>query len=276
MKTPCFIFAIDHRPILAKACQERGLPEEPIVAFKQLAVDALCRARDNRPELSPHLAILLDDTYGEPAIARARARGLSCGQPVERGGVIPFAFARDDWERAIVGPKPAFIKARFDGSPDAPPTERAAQEEKLVTIARACQAAGVPFMPEPLLTPAPRSESERPALLSRWIGELREKGVQARWWKVEGFEDPSGARAVADSLAPGEGLLILGKSAGPEQLRRWFAVTSGVDHFEGFAVGRTIFWEPFLAYLDGRSATDATLALERRFLAVVDLFRDRA
>jgi 5-dehydro-2-deoxygluconokinase len=269
MKPPCFIFAVDHRPIMANAASERGVAESRIAAFKELAVDAVAAARRARPELAAHMAILLDDTYGPPAIARARAQGIACGQPAEKGGVVPLEFARRDWESAIVGAKPAFVKVRFDGDPSDPPAQREPQEQKLVAISRACQAAGVPLVPEPLLAHGPNPA----ARLCRWIGELREKGVAARWWKIEGLPDQRSARLVADALPPEEGILILGKSAAPEQLGAWFDAASGSERFQGFAVGRTIFWQPFVRFLEGADRETVMVSLCDRFLETVDLWQ---
>lgn len=260
------VFAIDHRPILAQACEERSLPIARVSEIKRLAVDAVVAAREARPKLADHMAILLDDLYGAQAIAAARAAGVPVGQPCEKGGVVPLEFARPDWEKAIVGTRPAFVKVRFDGNPDDPPESRA-QEKRLLEISRACEAAGVPLVPEPLLKGKGNGET-----MARWIHELRALGIRARAWKLEGFDDPNDARRVAEALPASESILILGKSAPLDRVAAWFRAARGLDRFDGFAVGRTIFWEPFLAYLGGASSTDTVGALTKNFLAIVDLW----
>ena len=270
MSEPTLIFAIDHRPIMARACEERGEPDGAarIAEFKRLAVDAVLAARAARPDAAGRMAILLDDIYGPVAIAAARAAGIPVAQPGEKGGVSPLEFARPDWREAIVATRPAFLKVRIDGSPDDAPAART-QEQRLLEISRACEAAGVPLVPEPLLPEGTPEPAEKNRALDRRASAL---GIRARWWKIEGFDDPRAAQQVADSLPPSEGILILGKSAPLERVAQWFRSTRGSDRFEGFAVGRTIFWQPFLAHLAGTSHADTVSELTRAFLAVVDLW----
>jgi 5-dehydro-2-deoxygluconokinase len=267
-----FIFAVDHRPIMAEACAARGREADQISSFKRLAVEAVDAVRRQKKDAALSVAILLDDTYGGPALNRARELGIDAGQPVERGGVTPLELSRPDWKNAIVGSRPAFIKVRFEGSPEDPASERSAQEEKLVEISRVCATAHVPLLPEPLLTGKPDGAT-RAALLVRWIGELRGKGVQARWWKIEGLDAARDAMTVAEGLPAEEGLLILGKSAPLDTLRTWFGAARAHPAFQGFAVGRTIFWDPFLGHLDGVSEQTTVFELSERFGEVIDCWQ---
>jgi 5-dehydro-2-deoxygluconokinase len=270
MSTPTLIFAIDHRPIMAEACEKRGErePAARIGEFKRLAVDAVLAARVARPDVANRMAILLDDIYGGEAIAAARAAGLPVAQPGEKGAVIPLEFARPDWQQAIVATRPAFLKVRFNGSPDDAPDARAHQEGRLLELSRACEAVGVPLVPEPLLPDGTVDAAEK---MARWIAELRTLGIRARWWKLVGFETARDAQRVADGLPSSEGILILGKSAPLEKLAVWFRAARG-PRFEGFAVGRSMFWEPFLAYLGGASPAQTVNDLTRAFLDVIKLW----
>jgi myo-inositol catabolism protein IolC len=46
--------------------------------------------------------------------------------------------------------------------------------------------------------------------------------------------------------------VVLGRGADDAKVDQWLAAAAGVDGFVGFAIGRSIWWDPLKAYVDGK------------------------
>ena len=71
--------------------------------------------------------------------------------------------------------------------------------------------------------------------------------------------------------------MVLGRGADSTAVDRWLRAASGVAGFIGFAIGRSIWWEPVGEYLAGRcSRPDAAAAIASRYRRFVDVFVEGA
>jgi 5-dehydro-2-deoxygluconokinase len=53
----------------------------------------------------------------------------------------------------------------------------------------------------------------------------------------------------------------------------WLATAAPVDAFIGFAVGRTVFWDPLVALRDKKAARESVVKeITRRYRGFVDVF----
>ena len=56
-------------------------------------------------------------------------------------------------------------------------------------------------------------------------------------------------------------------------MERWLTLAAPVGGFSGFAVGRTIWWEPLRGYYDGRvSRTEAIETIADNYLRLVRIY----
>ena len=101
-----------------------------------------------------------------------------------------------------------------------------------------------------------------PAMLARFIAEAYRRGLTPEFWKIEGTLAPEGARAIdaAIGASPACRQIILGKAAELSTIDRWFAACAGSPTASGFAIGRSVFWEPSAAFLTGKIGADAAAA----------------
>jgi 5-dehydro-2-deoxygluconokinase len=274
VKGPRYVLAVDHRKAMVDPCQDRGIDLARLSAFKKLVVVAMAEVARERPDVASRLMVLMDGQYGGDALALAAERGIAVGEPVEEGGVVPLRFYRPDWESAIVGRRPAFIKVRFNGGPLQDDAQRRDQEQNVLRISRACEAHGIPFVPEPLLDPRPKpmDEGQRAEWMVEWLGSLRSQGIKARYWKLEGFVEPSAAEVLAKSLPEGEDILLLGGTTPREHLAECFRTARRFPKYQGFSVGRHIFWDAYLEYLRDPCTPGLAAALGARYLDTVDLW----
>jgi myo-inositol catabolism protein IolC len=124
--------------------------------------------------------------------------------------------------------------------------------------------------PEPHHDPARYDDEVRPGLMVRAIEELRLDGIEADVWKLEGLEQRGGCERVAAAAdAP---CLVLGRGADRDAVDRWLRASAGADGFDGFAIGRSIWWvaleQLFAGDLDEASAAARIADEYARYVAV--------
>jgi 5-dehydro-2-deoxygluconokinase len=117
----------------------------------------------------------------------------------------------------------------------------------------------------------------RPRLMVEAIHELQNSGVDPDLWKVEGLarhEDCE--RVVAAARAGGRhnvGCIVLGRGEDDRKIRAWLGIAAAVPGFVGFAIGRTVFWDPLVAWRSKRATREQAVAdIGRRYRQFVDLF----
>jgi myo-inositol catabolism protein IolC len=58
-----------------------------------------------------------------------------------------------------------------------------------------------------------------------------------------------------------------------EKVREWLSTAAAVPGFIGFAVGRTVFWEPLVGWLGKKtSRVEAVTEIARRYAEYVHIF----
>ena len=98
----------------------------------------------------------------------------------------------------------------------------------------------------------------RPRLMVEAIQQLQDAGVEPDVWKIEGLdrrEDCERIVAAARSDGRGKvGCIILGRGEDEQKVREWLTIAAGVPGFIGFAVGRTVFWDPLVNWRAGKKS----------------------
>ena len=129
----------------------------------------------------------------------------------------------------------------------------------------------MPPLPEQLATVGgdrERFDAElRPALVRRAIAAVQAAGVEVATWKIEGIERREDCEAIAAACRAdgrGAGCLILGRGADEAKVEHWLPLAAPVAGFDGFAVGRTIWWDAIAAQLAGELDARADGGDDRR------------
>jgi myo-inositol catabolism protein IolC len=69
------------------------------------------------------------------------------------------------------------------------------------------------------------------------------------------------------------GCIVLGRGEDETHVHTWLTTAAGVPGFIGFAVGRTTFWDPLIAWREQKSSREAAVAeIARRYRQWVDVF----
>ena len=117
----------------------------------------------------------------------------------------------------------------------------------------------------------------RPGLMARAIEELQDAGVEADVWKIEGLDRREDCEKIVVAAQRNNrenvGCIILGRGENDEKVHEWLTTAASVPGFIGFAVGRTVFWEPLVALRDKKTRReDAVAEIARRYQTFVDDF----
>ena len=97
----------------------------------------------------------------------------------------------------------------------------------------------------------------RPELMRRAIAEIQDAGIEVDIWKIEGVDERSDCEMLVAQARTGAGregvtCVVLGRGADDAKVDSWLAAAAPVDGYIGFAIGRSIWWDPLKAYVDGK------------------------
>src|SRR5262249_40357146 len=102
------------------------------------------------------------------------------------------------------------------------------------------------------------------------------RNLVPQFWKIEGTASKEGARLVDEAVAghPQGRQILLGKAANMETIERWFEVAAGEPTAAGFAIGRSVFWEPSAAFLSGTmTGAAASSRIADAYLRLVEAWK---
>ena len=234
--------------------------------------------------------ILVDEHFGADILRDAKRSGIITCAPTEKSGQDEFDFEfGDNFERHIEAFAPTYCKVLVRYNPEGDAAVNHRQAARLRQLSEALVGGPSKFMFE-LLVPATPQQLEalggeartydsklRPALMLRAISELQDAGIEPDVWKVEGLDSQGDCeRIVAMVRRDGRasvGCIVLGRGENEQHVCAWLATAAGVPGFIGFAVRRTTFWGPLIAWRDEKINRDAAVVeIARRYRQWVDFF----
>jgi myo-inositol catabolism protein IolC len=279
-----YILAFDHRGSFQK--KFFGIQGEPdaeqtaiIADAKHLIFEGMLRAVSAGADGSA-TGVLVDEQFGSTVPEETHASGLKLAMPAERSGQNMFDFQYgEDFGEHILKFDPDFTKVLVRYNPDADAEENRVQLGKLKTLSDWLKQHERKFLFE-LLVPAEdaqlaavdgeadRYDAElRPELMRRAIAAIQDAEIEVDIWKIEGVDERSDCEMLVAQARSGgrDGVVcvLLGRGANDEKVDQWLQAAAPVDGFVGFAIGRSIWWDPLKAYVDGkieRSAGAAKIA----------------
>ncbi len=268
-----YILAFDHRGSFQK--KFFGIEGEPdaeqtamIADAKHLIFEGLSQAVAAGADPSV-TGVLVDEQFGSTVPEEAGARGLKLAMPAERSGQPMFDFQYGDrFGEHIEKFDPDFTKVLVRYNPDGDAAGNGEQLEKLKRLSDWLTQNERKFLFE-LLVPAEdaqlravdgdadRYDAElRPELMRRAIAEIQDAGIEVDVWKIEGVNARSDCEMLVAQARSGgrDGVVcvVLGRGADDAKVDHWLSQAAPVDGFVGFAIGRSIWWDPLKAYVAGK------------------------
>jgi 5-dehydro-2-deoxygluconokinase len=290
-----YILAFDHRGSFQK--KFFGIDGEPdgeqtaiIADAKHLIFEGMLQAIAAGAEPSV-TGVLVDEQFGSTIPAEAHEKGLKLAMPAERSGQPMFDFQYgDQFGEHIERFNPDYTKVLVRYNPDGDADGNREQVAKLKRLSDWLERNDRKFLFE-LLVPAEDAQLQsvggdserydtelRPELMRRAIAELQDAGIVVDIWKIEGVDERSDCEMlVAQARSGGRDdvkCVVLGRGADDAKVDQWLAAAAPVDGYIGFAIGRSIWWDPLKAYVDGKieRAAGARKIAENylRFVAVYE------
>lgn len=294
-KSGLFILPFDHRgSFVEEMFGIMGRPTaeeiERVKLFKRIIYEGFKMAIEKGAVPKTEGAILADEEFSDAILQDAKKNGYRFAICSEKSGQKEFSLEfGEEFEGHIDKYRPEYVKALIRYNPDEDTDLNERQTERLKVLSDFCQKKGYKLMLEPLVLPTDKQleivEGDReaydlemrPKLMELMMEELQGGGVEPAVWKIEGVEKTEDYEMLVEQARAGgrkADIIILGRHASDEQVKRWLVAGAKVPGVVGFAVGRTIFWDPLIEYKAGRiSAEDASGAIARRFGYFYDCFR---
>jgi myo-inositol catabolism protein IolC len=218
----------------------------------------------------PAAAILVDEEFGAAILRDAGAHGFHTACPAEKSGQEEFDFEYGEaFAEHIEAFHPTFCKVLVRYNPEGDREVNRIQAQRLRRLSDYLGTVGRSLFMFEMLVPAEKAQLDRlngdkkaydlemrPRLMVQAIHELQDAQVEPDVWKIEGLDQPEDCeKIVVAARREGRdkvGCIILGRGENEEQVRKWLSIAAGVDGFIGFAVGRTDFWDPLVAWRGGK------------------------
>jgi myo-inositol catabolism protein IolC len=261
-----YVLAFDHRGSFQK--KFFGIEGEPDAEQTAIILVGLLLAVGAGADPSV-TGVLVDEQFGSTVPAEAKQAGLKLAMPAERSGQNMFDFQYgDDFGEHILEFDPDFTKVLVRYNPDGDVPENVEQLGKLKTLSDWLKANERKFLFE-LLVPAEPAQLEsvggdtdrydaelRPELMRRAIIAIQDVGIEVDIWKIEGVDERSDCEMLVAQARSGgrDGVVcvVLGRGADDAKVDQWLTAAAPVDGFVGFAIGRSIWWDPLKAYVEGK------------------------
>lgn len=293
---PLYILPFDHRGSFQTGMFGWKGPLSPeqtaqIAAAKQVIYDGL-QAAVAGGVAQERAGLLVDAQFGAAILQDAARRGYITAVAAEKSGQDEFDFEYgEDFAQHIEAFNPTFCKVLVRYNPEGDKNLNQRQAARLRRLSEYLHPNNRKYMFE-LLVPATPDQltqvggdrqrydrERRPALMVRSIRELQEAGVEPDVWKIEGLDRREDCVQVAETArreGRGDvGCIVLGRGEDEAHVHTWLTTAAGVPGFIGFAVGRTTFWDPLVAWREQKISRDAAVAeIARRYRQWVDVFQE--
>ena len=237
--------------------------------------------------------ILVDEQFGGEIAKRAASEHMTLAMPVEKSGLDEFDFEYgDDFGTHIEHFEPTFSKVLVRFNPEGDGTLNARQAGRLKQLSEWLHHGERKFLFELLVPAEPqqlaalggdvvRFDTElRPHLMRLAISQLQESGIEPDVWKIEGLDSREDCEAVVEQcrIAGRDHVacVVLGRGADTAAVDHWLQTASGVPGYQGFAIGRSIWWDPLKGFVDGNlGREEAAKQIAANYRRFVDVYQGR-
>ncbi len=292
-ETDLLVLPFDHRGSLLKKLfgidgrQPTKAEAEEYSSLKEMIYEGFLESlKEGVPK--KNAAILVDEQFGSKILKDAKANDIMTCTPMERSGQDEFDFEDTDFREHIKRTDPTIVKVLVRYNPDSSRELNTRQLERLKRVSEHCHEIGKKFMFE-LLVPATDEQLEklngdkakydlevRPKLMVSALREIQNFGVEPDIWKLEGVERVEDSKALVVQAHAGgrkSGIITLGRGEDAQKVKDWLKVGAKVKGIIGFAVGRTVFWEPMkLLHEKKITRKEAALQVAGNYKMLVDLW----
>jgi myo-inositol catabolism protein IolC len=212
--------------------------------------------------------LLVDEEFGAAVLKAAKKDGYSFAMPCEKSGQDEFDFDYGDkFAEHIEKFDPTFVKVLVRYNPESDAVMNKRQLQRLKKLSDYLAKTKRSFLFELIVAATPEQLSKlggakdkydlelRPKLMCQAIKEIQAAEIEPAIWKLEGVDKPADAKAIVKQAQAGGrkvGVITLGRGESKDKVKEWLSVGAKIPGIIGFAVGRTIFWNPLADHKAGK------------------------
>ncbi len=268
---PLFILPFDHRSGLARELFNAAYPtnvttRKKISALKRIIFEGFLAAYPAAQKYGD-CGILVDEEFGTPILNEAKRKGIIFAVSTETSGSSTFDFVhKRGFGRALIERDPTYAKAlvNYHLGDDELNHEKM---KKLRQLSEFCETEGIPLMLEPLV----HGKKSPLSMAITMIRDMNTHGIRPALWKLEMQKSSRDWKKLAKvAKAP---MILLGHGESIKVVDGWVIDAAKSGAVDGFAIGRTIFFEPIKKYHE-KSITkkQAVEAIAKNYLHYVKLW----
>ena len=295
-KKDLLILAFDHRAsFIEKLFGIKGRPptadeKKQIEEAKRIIFDGFKLALKKKVPKAI-AGLLVDEEFGTSVLKEAKKEGFNFAMPAEKSGQDEFDFEYgDQFAKHIEDFDPTFLKVLVRYNPESDATLNKRQLQRLKKLSEYLAKTKRPFLFELIVPASPAQLAKlggskekydlelRPKLMCESIKEIQDGGVEPSIWKLEGVDRAADAKAIVKQTQAGGrkvGVITLGRGESKDKVKEWLSVGAKIPGVIGFAVGRTIFWDPLVEYRAGKAdKKTATEKIAQNYIEFVELWQN--
>lgn len=294
---PLYVLPFDHRATFYnKMFGYKGTPTPEqtaeVAAAKQVIYDGF-QAAIAAGVPKERAGILVDEQFGSAILRDCAKKTYFTAAPAEKSGRDEFDFEYgEDFAKHIEKFQPTFCKVLVRYNPEGNQELNRRQAARLKLLSDYLHGKSKSLYMFELLVPPENAQLDRvkgdkkaydvnlrPGLMVQAIRKLQDAGVEPDLWKIEGIERTEDCeKVVAAARRDGRdkvGCIVLGRGEDDKKVREWLATAAPVPGFIGFAVGRTVFWDPLVNLRDKKITREAAVnEISRRYREFVKVFEN--
>jgi 5-dehydro-2-deoxygluconokinase len=235
--------------------------------------------------------LLVDEEFGTSVLLEAKKEGFNFAMPAEKSGQDEFDFEYGEkFADHIECFDPTFLKVLVRYNPESDSTLNNRQLERLKKLSDYLSSKNRTFLFELIVPATPDQLAKvggekaaydtqlRPKLMCESIKQIQDGGVEPVIWKLEGVDKVEDAKAIVAQTQLGGrnvGVITLGRGESKDKVKEWLSVGAKIPGIIGFAVGRTIFWDPLVEYRAGKADKNAAAQkIAQNYIEFVELWQN--
>jgi 5-dehydro-2-deoxygluconokinase len=215
-----------------------------------------------------NMGILVDEEFGTDILKAAKKLGAVRILTTEKSGqkVFDFEFG-SKFGQHLLKFKPEYSKVLVRYNP-VNKKDNLEQLKRLKRMSDFCHKNKIGFLFE-LLVPATDEQLKkygknydlkaRPFLSVQAMKEISNFGVKPDIWKLEAMPRPYWPKII--KVAGKAQIVVLGRAGGKDMVSQWLKTAAKFKEIIGFAVGRTIFFQPLEKWRDKKITKDKAIGL---------------
>lgn len=269
---PLFILPFDHRTGLTHELFGVVYPPNPtivkkIIALKKIIWEGFLDGYHKAKTIGD-CGILVDEEFGTNIIEEAKRLDITHIISTEKSGGTGFSFIHGKgFGRALIKRDPTFAKALVNYTlGDTELNED--NMEKLAELSRFCIEERIPLILEPLFhgTQSPL------AMATIGIRDMHRHDIHPAIWKLEPMPTRNDWKKLAKiAKAP---MILLGRNAPMKEVDNWVKIAAASGAVDGFAIGRTIFFDALKGFLAKKLTRKETVTLiTKNYLHYINLWK---